>query len=116
MACLFRALGKLEGESAETMRARICDALEADPVLAHGRRASEWVRELEDVPLDRYVQYMRRPLSWGGGIEIQTYAVAWGRRVLVHHPWGRRIEFIDHGDVERHLDWTGNHYEPRTRP
>ena len=114
MSCLFRSLGSYEGSEPAEMRRRICDHLQGDPVLA-GKRASEWVRALDEADdLGRYVARMRRSRTWGGALEIRAYCDLHGTSVEVQHDsGGKPIEFLASGSLETAVvHWNGGHYTP----
>ena len=62
-----------------------------------------------------YVNTMRQPSTWGGGIEIHCFCELFETRVLVHGQHSKPIEFIpSYGKYENtiHISYNGFHYEP----
>jgi hypothetical protein len=115
----------------------ICNYLESDPSIM-GEKFSNWLVILQQNPssipplplsplsssqhLKDYVQSMRRPSTWGGGIEINSFCELFDTRVMVHHHMGRfkesskqPIEFLPSKNKYQHtihISYNGVHYEP----
>jgi len=106
MSCLFRSLSHhVYNLGTEELRQMICNYLESDPSIM-GEKFSNWLVILQQNPssiplsiplsplsssqhLKDYVQSMRRPSTWGGGIEINSFCELFDTRVMVHHHMGR---------------------------
>ena len=113
MSCLFNSFSAIVGEPPQAIRGRICDWLATDPALLEDLSASVVSVVESGLPLDRYVERMRSPGTWGGAIEIRAFVHLWNRPVRVWVIRTRRwIEFPCSEGVECRISWTGGHYEP----
>ena len=139
MSCLFRSLSHhVYNLGTEELRQMICNYLESDPCIM-GEKFSNWLVILQQNPsslplsiplsplsssqhLKDYVQSMRQPSTWGGGIEINSFCELFDTRVMVHHHRGRfresskqPIEFLPSKNNYQHtihISYNGVHYEP----
>jgi len=136
MSCLFRSLSHhVYNLGTEELRQMICNYLESDPVMMEDK-FSNWLVILQQNPasiplssmssstkhLKDYVQSMRRPSTWGGGIEINSFCELFDTRVIVHHVDSRSkhssnqpIEFLPSKNNYQHtihISYNGVHYEP----
>lgn len=110
MSCLFDALAKFVPETSFLLRQRICNQIASDPRAAH-----LWIRTGLGEKVNEYVTRMRSMATWGGGMEIQTFAQLYKFRVYVRVlRTGRDIEFVPFDGIyfsKAHLSWNGSHYE-----
>jgi hypothetical protein len=113
MSCLFDALAKFVPETSFLLRQRICNQIASDPRAAH-----LWIRTGLGEKVNEYVTRMRYKDTWGGGMEIQTFAQLYKFRVYVRVlGTGRDIEFVPFDGIyfsKAHLTWNGSHYEADT--
>ena len=109
MSCLFRSISHFfPNMSATKLRAMVCDQLESEPnIFGDGSFMVE----------EQYVQQMRKPMTFGGGIEISTCCnlLSVNIRVINKRDHTRDIIFRPKREAIRTIciEWTGNHYEPK---
>jgi hypothetical protein len=136
MSCLFRSLSHhVYNLGTEELRHLICNYLESDPIVM-GEKFSSWLEILKETPssasfsklllpnwkhrmiLKEYTDNMRKPSTWGGGIEINCFCELFETRVIIHllHSNNSKpIEFIPSNNQYQHtihISYNGNHYEP----
>ena len=114
MSCLFNSLAATTGVGSAVMRSTVCDTLSKGPVFLDGM-----------VPLvdAAYIQKMRLPSTWGGGIEIQAICSIYNISIVIcstrHQDIGHKpIVFCPFGGLHvrtAYLTWDGSHYLP-TKP
>lgn len=108
MSCLFRSISHFFPDmTATNLRSRICDALERDP-----RVFGDDAYSVDAA----YIRRMRRPGSFGGGIEIRVCCdiLDTNIRVLNKRDYGPDIVFRPRTATPTTIaiEWSGNHYEP----
>ena len=69
MSCLFISLGSLLKADLSELRAGVCSFLEQHSGSLVDGLAAEVVLE---TGVEKYVQKMRKPSTWGGAVEIQA--------------------------------------------
>jgi|TARA_Y100000813_G_scaffold193950_1_gene173798 hypothetical protein len=118
MSCLFDSLSTfLPNLSSKELRHVIVDYLQTNPILmAPSVKASDIVRvESREHHFPRYLQTMKKAETWGGALEIRSFAELFHMRVRVfvmaNQKW---IEFVPNGTVKRTvtIHWNGTHYTP----
>jgi hypothetical protein len=115
MSCLFESLSKfVSNMDADKLRALICHYLTNNPVIFDNIKVDEITNWESDMTLSKYVNRMKRSSTWGGGLEIRCFCNIYNVDVVVHYR-GKKIEFIPEKQTKYviHLDYTGNHYEPK---
>ena len=112
MSCLFASLGHYVGKTADEVRRYICDYLSRHPDLMDDDVS--WLPE--GTSLERYIDHMQRPDTWGSAVEIKAFCDMSRRCVVVHdtrtnpptpmtfvpsrRPRGESLELL----------WDGGHY------
>ena len=121
MSCLFDSLSSfIKGMQSQNLRNIICDYLATNPtILIEGVPASTIAGWDTGASLKRYVEHMRKPNTWGGGIEIKCFSeifkmdvnVQNGRKTIRFQP----TEGKSRGEIT--VRYRGNHFTPvKTTP
>lgn len=109
MSCLFRSISHFfPNIHATKLRVMVCDYLEKNlNVFGDGAVMLD----------DHYVTLMRKPMTFGGGIEINACCnlLSVNIRVINKRDKTRDIIFRPKKEAIRTIciEWTGNHYEPK---
>ena len=117
MSCLFDSIGHLLGLTGSHVRSCICDYLEKNGKLMDGIE-THTILDIEAGQSNSYIHEMRKPYTWGGGIEIQSACNIWSVRIVIQNRRNhehKHIEFIPSNSKYNHtlvMYWTGAHYEP----
>ncbi len=122
MSCLFESLTKFvnhlnKNENMDSLRLRniICDYLSTNPNLMNDNKIDTklLISATTDINLEQYIQTMRNPITWGGGIEIKCFCELTGLGVNVHLIDKKIIEFrpTNPNNMIINIFYTGNHYE-----
>ena len=113
MSCLFDSLSHFHHEfSGNDMRTILVQYLTKNPNI-NGLKAQEYIKSEKRMPLEQYIEFMKRPTSWGGAIEIKIYCDVFKRNVLVvSQPNSRNIEFFSKKKTKIWdiIHWNGSHY------
>jgi hypothetical protein len=78
--------------------------------LLHGLRLREWIVMLDEGAPHAYLAKMKRPGTWGGGLEIAVMAEVIGRPICV---------FIDNAETRtcsRNIEFIPDRKEAQTQP
>jgi len=117
MSCLFNSLHYfIPWLSAQEIRNKICDYLEANEPVIDGIETSVLLGL--DGSSEEYLRKMRQPSEWGGAIEIQAACNIWKTGIVVQNRRGRDnsdIKFLPVKSAAQSniaVTWTGGHYEP----
>ena len=114
MSCLFHSLSYFIPETSLSIRQHICNYLEANNTIIDGLETKD-ILNMESVD---YIQSMRNPSTWGGGIEIQAACNIWKISINVHDIRGDTNSIICFIPVVTevlktiNISWNGGHYEP----
>lgn len=113
MSCLFRSLSKFVDLKTDELRQKICDFLEENPVLLDSQKVNDLINTQNIQPVD-YIQNMRKPSTWGGGIEIKSFCDMYNYQVNVHIPGNIIIPFYPKLLPIKiiNISWTGYHFTP----
>jgi hypothetical protein len=109
MSCLFKALSNFIADNHETLRSKICDFLEQNPILFADIRVNDIVKWEKD---SNYIINMRNSETWGGAIEIKSFCEMYKIQVNVHIANNRIINFIPLDGLVSiiNITWNGNHF------
>jgi len=129
MSCLFDSLAfHISNIDGATLRQYICDYLEKNPSLyATSTDTTTPCLRLSDVlgteqmTLSQYINMMRMPQTWGGGIEIRAFCDIFNVNVHVFMNHHNSVVFSPCSNSSSELPilcirYTGNHYEPVLNP
>lgn len=115
MSCLFRSLASYHKYIDQNdMRQIVCDHLDTNPIF-NGKSAADIVKWESNTQLVDYIHNMRKVSTWGGAIEIKSYADLFQTSVAVHMPRGGGIvHFLPTTTPLKYIQiyWNGSHYEP----
>ena len=121
MSCLFESLSKFiiknnTSISPKLCRELICDKLESNYEIFEDLTIETIIKLSDSFDIKDYINEMRKPSTWGGGLEIKAFCDIFKVFVVVVHR-NRYIEFRpDSYDkaVTIYINYndSANHYEP----
>lgn len=126
MSCLFNSLSKFVSDDSGTIRRKICDYLETNPIIFDDAKAEDVINWESNTSLSSYVLRMRNTSTWGGAIEIRCFCNIYNLNVeVINIRGGNRNEksiffpksFNSEDNKETlenivKISWNGGHYEP----
>lgn len=117
MSCLFNSLSYfVNGLNEDSLRNVICDYLLSYPKIFDDLDINQIVKIESNVNINDYIIEMRKPTTWGGGLEIKCFCEIFNTKVIVHSLINNRvIEFYPNKRYIHCINilYTGNHYEPK---
>ena len=113
MSCLFDSLSRFLLISSYQLRQNICNYLQNNPILFDGIKASDWIFWENNTNLSNYINNMRNPNTWGGGIEIKSFCNIYKVQVNIHFR-NRVISFFPNNSYDKiiNINYSGNHFTP----
>ena len=111
MSCMFNSIGQCISKNPDSIRKDICDYLDTNLPIIDGVNTLDLLN-MED---SFYIEKMRNPNTWGGGIELQVACILWNLRINIICSDNKIIEFIPlHQIVDKtiKIHWNGSHYIP----
>jgi hypothetical protein len=121
MSCLFNSLSRFVEDDSGTIRKKICDYLETNPILMDEIKAEDIIKWESNINLNDYISRMRNHSTWGGAIEIRCFCNLYNHSVEVVNIRDRKNDTIffhlkNDDDKESSkivkISWNGGHYEP----
>ena len=76
------------------------------------RQWVEFASEVNGEKFEQYIERMKLPSAWGGGIELAYASFVYSVCVCVQGPDRKWMIFGDRTLPHIYLQYTGNHYEP----
>ena len=115
MSCLFKSLSFFTtNENENSLRQIICDYLETNPVLIDDIKFNKLIKISNSISSKNYIEQMRNPSSFGGGIEIKAFCDLFEVGVAVHNK-GKFIKFLPKNNKSKNFCLINyindNHYE-----
>ena len=109
--CLFEAVGRSVGISADNLRTQTVDFMKTTEKL-HGIDIRDWIAWNAEAQATSYIEKMSRPGTWGGGIELAIMSTMLRKPIVVfskeHTGSAKRIaEFLPDECTAHELESTG---------
>lgn len=117
MSCLFESLSYyVNGVDSGRLRHVMCEFLSTNPSMFDNISVDDITKLESNMPIDQYIENMRKTSTWGGALEIKTFCEIFNIGVDVKSlPNNKLIEFVPSsgnpiGKIL--ITWNGGHFEP----